>query len=240
VVFLIGFSSKLYASPPPCTIWQVKVTSHPVKKYKRLDGTEYSKTSRDEHCREKFPAVIDWQDRFINNGLKNWPESKEKFKSWKHSEKEAVLKALSIQPQILKNLKVKILRGIQSKSLGNPGAAVKKLHTIAFYDEFFKSPEQAHIVSHELIHIYLHSLDPEKLSDLVAELGWGLDKVNSTLTRKTNTPKLKSDSDQSMTEDIANHLEDYLHDNEGLREKFPKRYELIKRLVPSDFKLEKL
>ncbi len=42
----------------------------------------------------------------------------------------------------------------------------------------------------------------------------------------------------SFTEDLANHLEDYLYDSNQLQKKFPKRYELIKNLVGENFKME--
>jgi len=54
-----------------------------------------------------------------------------------------------------------------------------------------------------------------------------------------DSPKIRQNSDQSVTEDIANHLEAFLYDEIDMLKKFPKRHELIKRLVPSDFKLEK-
>jgi hypothetical protein len=236
-ILLLSFS--VHASPPPCTVWQIKVRTHPVKKYKRSDGTEYSKTTREEHCRDKFPTVTHWQDRFINTAPIGWPESEEKFKGWSQPEKEAVLRAISIQPRVLRPVIAKIARGVISKSPKNPGSTVKKLDSITLYDEFFKSSNQDRILAHELSHLYLYGLDQTKLADFVEELGWRYDKVSRNSIRLKDSPKLKQDSDQSITEDIANHLEDFLYDESGLLKKFPKRYELIKRLVPSDFKLEK-
>lgn len=236
---ILVFSFSAQASPPPCTVWQVKVRTHPVKKYKRKDGTEYSKATREEHCRYKFPTVTHWQDRFLNITPNGWPESREKFKDWSQADKEAVLKALSVQPRVLRELSAKLVRGVVSNSPKNPGTTVKNIDTIALYDEFFTSTNQDRILSHELSHLYLHGLDPEKLTSLIEELGWRQKKLSRELIRLKDAPKLKQDSDQSITEDIANHLEDFLYDEIGLRKKFPKRHELIKRLVPSEFKLEK-
>jgi DNA-directed RNA polymerase subunit F len=236
---ILVFSFSIQASPPPCTVWQVKVRTHPVKKYKREDGTEYSKTTREEHCRDKFPTVTHWQDRFLNITPNGWPDPKEKFKDWNQTEKETILRALSIQPRVLRELTAKLVRGVISNLSKNPGTTAKSIDTIALYDEFFYSTNQNRILSHELSHLYLHRLDPEKLSALVEELGWRHNKISRELVRLKDSPKLKQDSDQSITEDIANHLEDFLYDETGLRKKFPKRYELIKGLVPSDFKLEK-
>jgi len=77
--FILLFSFSVQASPPPCTVWQVKVRTHPVEKYKREDGAEYSKTNREKHCREKF-------------------------KAWNQTEKEDVLRALSTQARVLREL----------------------------------------------------------------------------------------------------------------------------------------
>jgi hypothetical protein len=84
---ILIFSFSVQASPPPCSEWQVKVRTHPVKKYKREDGTEYSKTTREEHCRAKFPSVIHWQDRFLDKAPLGWTEIGEKFKPWSQAEK---------------------------------------------------------------------------------------------------------------------------------------------------------
>lgn len=168
-----------------------------------------------------------------------WPEPTEKFKDWSQTEKEAVLGALSVQPRVLRELTANLVRGIISSSPKNPGTTVKKLGTIALYDDFFTSSNQDRILGHELSHLYLHGLDQIKLADLVEELGWRHDKVSRKSIRSIDSPKLKQDSDQSITEDIVNHLEDFLFDESTLLKKFPKRHELIRRLVPSDFKLEK-
>jgi hypothetical protein len=235
-LFLI-FSFSVQASPPPCTVWQVKVRTHPVNK--REDGTEYSKTTREEHCRDKFPSVIHWQDRFLDKAPLGWPESEEKFKAWTQAEKEAVLRTLNVQPRALRDLSAKLARAVISNSPKNPGATVKKLDSIVLYDNYFSSSIQDRILAHELSHLYLHGLDQAKLADLVEELGWRHDKVSRKPIRLKDSPKLKQDSDQSITEDIANHLEEFLYDEISLLKKFPKRHELIRRLVPSDFKLEK-
>ena len=105
-------------------------------------------------------------------------------------------------------------------------------------DNFFSSSKQGRILAHELSHLYLHGLDQAKLADLVEELGWRHDKLSRKSIRLKDSPKLKQDSDQSITEDIANHLEEFLYDEISLLKKFPTRPELIRKLVPSDFKLE--
>lgn len=234
---LLILMTEVWASPPPCTAWQVKVRTHPVQNYKRADGTEYSKAGRDEHCRDKFPKVAQWQSRFGDTAPPGWPEKDERFKPWSQAEKEIVMQALNTQPLALRNLTARIVRGIRSNHSRNPGAAVKKQNTIALYDEFFSSVEQMRILSHELSHLYLHELGLDKLGRLVTEIGWR-DPGKGPLVRRKEIVLLKPDSGQSFTEDIANHLEDYLHDRKNLCQKFPRRCELIRNLVGDGFDLE--
>ena len=239
LLLVLFFSFSLQASPPPCTIWQVKVSTHPVNKYKREDGTKYSKTTREEHCRDRFPTVIQWQDRFLNIMPSGWPHSKEKFREWSQPDKETVLRALSNQPRVLKELSAKLVRGVISSTTKNPGTTVKKLDTIALYDEFFLSRDQSRILSHELSHLYIHDLEKAKLDPLVYELGWRENTKTNLILRIKDIPALKSDSIESVTEDVTNHLEDYLHSPEELKKRFPQRYKLIEELVGNGFKLER-
>lgn len=234
------FPTTTLASPLPCTIWQTQVEAHLVKPYKNKDGTLVIKKSQTvEHCRLKYPKTEKWQTQFFDSAIPGWPIPEEKFKSWTQSEKELVLKFLSEQPQALRALNdIVLLRGSKSKFKNNPGAAVKALNAIALYDNFFSSKEKSRILSHELSHLYLHNLNPEKLADLVSELGWRQEGKENSLVRLPSYPLLKPDSAQSITEDIANHLEDFLHDQKNLHKKFPDRYKSIKEIVPSDFKLE--
>ena len=243
VIFILSFllfSTITLASPLPCTIWQTQVEAHPVKPYKNKDGTlVIKKGETDEHCRLKYPKTEKWQTQFFDGALPGWPIPKEKFKSWTQSEKELVLKFLSEQPQALRTLNdVTLLRGSKSKFKNNPDTTTKALNAIAFYDNFFSSVEKLRILSHELSHLYLHNLNPEKLANLVSELGWRQEGKENSLVRLANYSLLKPDSAQSITEDIANHLEDFLHDQVNLRKKFPERYKLIQDIVPADFKLE--
>ena len=235
------FSRATVASPLPCTIWQTKVKAHPVKPYKNKKGTLVIKKGETaEHCKLKYPKTEKWQTQFLDGAISRWPLKEETFKSWTQEEKEIVLSFMSEQPQVFRDLNdVKFLRGVNSKYRNNPGAAVKTLNAIALYDSFFQSKEKSRILSHEISHLYLHKLDSEKLADLIYELGWRKKAEEKSLIRSPDHALLRPDSANSFTEDIANHFEDFLHAEGKLRNKFPKRYELIKGLLPSTFKLEK-
>jgi hypothetical protein len=199
---ILIFSFSVQASPPPCSVWQVKVRTHPVKKYKREDGTEYSKTTREEHCRDKFQSVIRWQDRFLDKAPLGWPKSEEKFKAWTQAEKEAVLRSLSVQPRVLRELSAKLARAVISNSPKNPGASVKKLDSIVLYDNYFSSSKQDRILAHELSHLYLHGLDPAKLDsqDRILNLQsvWNSRDVRVAIKKINGLRKIEEDSDYEV------------------------------------------
>lgn len=239
---VISFLLILYSlnsSAKECEWWQTPVKATKIREHKRENHT-VSPHLRKEHCRATFPKVERWHTQFLDKALADWPLKEEIFKTWTQEEKIIILRILSEQPQVFRDLNsVKFLRSKKSKYKNNPSTTVTKLDTITLYDNFFSSSNKSRILSHEMSHLYLHTLDKGKIANFVYELGWRENPKDSSLIHLPNYPFLKPDSAQSLTEDIANHLEDYLHEPEKLNKKFPTRYNLIKELVPPNFKLEK-
>ncbi len=241
IAILILFSSALWASPLPCSKWEVLVRAHEVQAYQRKDGTAVRKSDKGVHCRLKFPKVEGWQERFTDKMPIGWPLENEKFKIWTQLEKEIVLKWMSEQPNALKNLKgITFLRGsLSAVNSKNPGAAIKRLNVIALYDEFFKANNKSAILSHELSHLYLYDLGSNPKMDLfIASTGWRL-SPNRDYERDPKIPLLLPDSAFDIYEDLANHLEFYLHHPEILKRKNPAAYQKLSDIVGPDFKLEK-
>ncbi len=235
--FLIFYSVN--SSANECEWWQTQVKATTVKQHTR-ESHSVSSHSRKAHCRATFPKVEKWHTQFSDKLISDWPIKGEAFKSWAQTEKEIILQILSEQPLVFRNFNdVKFFRGEKSKHKNNPSTTVKTLNAITLYDDFFKSSEKSRIISHEMAHLYLHHLDKEKIANFAYELGWRENPKNGALVHLPNYSLLKSDSDQSLTEDITNHLEDYLHEPKKLNKKFPTRYKMIRELVSPDFKLEK-
>ncbi len=231
-------STRVLASPPPCSTWEFIVHSHEVHAYEKKDGTKVSESVKRDFCKNKFPKVENWQERFTDGGIKDWPNKTEKFKSWTQLEKEIVVKYLSEQPIVFRNLSgITFLRGVKSIQNKNPGASVKRLNAIALYDEFFALNEKSQIISHELSHIFAHELKMNDLLDLVSLMGWRQNRRTKNFLRINSVPLLKPDS-TDLSEDIANHFEVYLHTPHILRKYNQPTFDQIQKIMGTDFKLE--
>lgn len=233
------FSQVAFASPLPCTIWQTQVEAHPTIPFKNKNGTLVIREKTDEHCRLKYPKTEKWQTQFFDGAISGWPLKGETFKSWTQEEKEIVLKFMSEQPSLFRDLEnVKILRGIKSRYRNNPGAAVKKIDAVALYDKFFQSKEKSQIISHELSHLYIYKMERDKVLRLLQAMGWESDERTDKPSRSNKVPLLKADSSGDLTEDLANYFEIYLHNPRLLKNKNIKAYDAFKDVMGINFKLE--
>jgi hypothetical protein len=179
-------------------------------------------------------------ERFTDGKIKGWPNKTEKFKNWTQLEKETVLKYLSEQPTLFRNLSgVTFLRGVKSIYDKNPGAAVKKLNAIAVYDEFFSSNKKSQILSHEISHLYIHEQDREEVVTLVYFMGWREETETKNLTRLSHHSPLKPNSSNDVSEDLADHFEYFLHHPNVLEIKNKQAFDYIQKIMGKDFKLEK-
>jgi hypothetical protein len=233
-------STHVVASPPPCSKWEFIIRSHEVQAYEKKDGTKVTRSIKKNFCKNKFPKVESWQERFTDGKIKGWPNETENFKIWTQLEEETVLKYLSEQPAIFRNIPgITFLRGIKSIYDKNPGAAVKRLNAITLYDDFFTSNKKSQILSHELSHIYVYERDREEIVNLVYIMGWREETETKNLIRFTHSPPLKPTSLHDVSEDLANHFEYFLHHPEELNVKSKRASDYIQRLMGKDFKLEK-
>lgn len=233
-------STKVFGSTPPCSKWEFIVRTHEVQAYKKQDGTKVTGAIKKDYCKNKFPNAESWQERFKNGGIKAWPNKAEQFKTWTQLEKETVLKYLSEQPAIFRNLPgITFLRGIKSIYEKNPGAAVKQLNAIALYDEFFNSNKKSQILSHELSQLYVFERNREEIITLVYLMGWREETRTKNLIRITNSPQLKPNSLDDVSEDLADHFEYYLHHPQELKMKSNQAFDYILKIMGKDFKLEK-
>lgn len=236
--FIYLLSTKALASPPPCSKWEFIVRSHEVQAYEKKDGTKVSESTKKDYCKNKFPEVENWQERFTDGGVSNWPNKTEKFKSWTQLEKETVLKYLNEQPNTFRNLPgITFLRGIKSIHNKNPGASVKRLNAIALYDEFFASGRKSQVISHEFGHLIVHELRMPVLQELVSLMGWREDSRTRDFLRIRTVPLLKPTSND-LSEDIANHFEIYLHTPQLLLNNNKPVFDFIQKTMRTSFKLE--
>ena len=64
-----------------------------------------------------------------------------------------------------------------------------------------------------MAHIYILKLDPDGLRDTLSTSGWI--KANKRMIWSGKSVPLKQDSISNPSEDLANHIEDYLHERDG-------------------------
>ncbi|HXH29249.1 MAG TPA: hypothetical protein VNJ01_00390 [Bacteriovoracaceae bacterium] len=121
VISCLFLSTHAFSSVPPCSKWEVLIREHEVQAYERRDGSHVSGSNKKDHCRFKFPKVIEWQEKFTDKTLTEWPLKGETFKAWSHMEKEVILKILQEQPEVFRKFKdLTFLRGTKSKTKDNP------------------------------------------------------------------------------------------------------------------------
>lgn len=231
-VFLLSFGTK--ASEIPCQDFEVLVREHGVKSHQRDDGVQVSSTKRREHCRALYPGSENWLESFKIGKINEWP-FKEVFKGWNHSEKDLVLSLIAKWPDDFLNYSgMSFHRSIRSRTKGNPAASLPKSKSIVLYDNFFQSRDQARILTHEMAHIHILNLDPDKLEKILKKLGWDYDKNHRPYWTNKRKP-LKPDSINSPSEDLANHIEEFLHLPKNLEPNIRKSFE---DLLGKDFKLK--
>jgi hypothetical protein len=62
-------SNHVLASPPPCSKWEFIVRSHEVHAYEKKDGTKVSEARKKNFCKNKFPKVESWQEKFTDREI---------------------------------------------------------------------------------------------------------------------------------------------------------------------------
>lgn len=227
----------MWGSEPPCSEFEFIVKAHEVQAYQKKDGTSVSSASKKDYCREFFIGTKNWSEGFRNTPLKRWPYD-EKFKIWNKLEKVIILKIISNWPDVYQNWKgASIYRAEKSIFPNNPGASLPKANSIVIYDSFFKQKNREAVLAHELAHIHILQLEPEKMKEVLKLSGW---EISSTFQpRWTGKIRpLKDDSKMSPSEDLSNHFEDFLYSPNTLKRDRPQIYSLLADILGPDFKLK--
>ena len=237
LLLLLLANINVFASELPCADFQISVNSSDVQAYSRKDGTQFSEAFRKEHCKDVYPGTKEWSESFKDTPLQSWIY-KENFKPWTKKEKETILKMIYLWPKEFKSWKnPELYRATKSQFPNNPGASLPIANAIIIYDNFFKFPNPHIVLSHELAHLYLFSSSPLKLKRILTATGWEWDLSNRPKWTSKNKP-LKPDSIDSPSEDLANHIEDFLHSREKLKNDRPEVFKLLEDLLGTDFRLK--
>lgn len=235
-IFILLISSSIWASDPPCSEFEFFIKAHEVQAYTKKNGTNVASTDRKEHCREIFLGTKKWAAGFSDKSLEYWPY-KEQFKSWTKNEKEIILKIISTWPDLFQNWQGATLhRASKSSFKDNPAASLPKSNAIIIYDNFFTYQNRSAVLTHELAYIYILTLNPDRLDKILRISGWERSATNKP--KWTGKKPLKEDSPESPSEDLANHVEDFLHYPSALKKQRPEIFNKLQELLGTDFHLK--
>ena len=233
ILVLAALIIKAQASEIHCRDFEVFVRKHEVKPYKRESGAVVHAAQRKAHCRTLYPRTENWIDSFQKIKIAEWPYD-EAFKDWTKKEKEIVLKLISQWPDVFSTYTgIALHRAVSSITKGNPAGVLPKSKAIVLYDEFFRIKVQSRVLSHEMAHIYILNLEPDKLKSILKKTGWDYDKNHRPVW--SGKKPLKPDSIDSPSEDLANHIEEFLHQPDSLH---PEIRKSLEDLLGKDFKLK--
>lgn len=217
---VLTFTSKIFASPPPCSAWQTTVNSHHVKKHQRGNAPSVSSYDKKTFCREKYLNADFWGPKLKNTSV------------WKSKELLKVLQVLSTLPSYLKLDVDSFERQKTSEVKNNPASSDMPKKAIVLYDLFFKKSitEQKLIISHELAHFLYLKLSKNEQKEFVELAVWKLGAINLT-TRKVDLIQpnklLKVDSAVNPEEDFANHIEVLISNPTKIKQHNPNIYNFL-------------
>jgi hypothetical protein len=121
----------------------------------------------------------------------------------------------------------------------NPGSSLPKEKSIILYDLFFNSKNQDAILSHEMAHIFILQSSATKIKEILLESGWEKIKNGNGMTWSGKKLPLKNDSIDNPSEDLANHIEDFLHSPDQLEKDRPLIYKMFSELLGPNFQIRK-
>jgi len=209
-----------------CEPYEIYIREQLINAYTKLDGTKVPVHSRDAHCRE-----ITRSNYFLDKTTQKFNNIKPKIKTWTASEKKVIQENLALLPPWLSKYFLKeILRGDIGGHPNNPAASMSTTRTLLIFDHFFKEQDKRAIIIHEMAHIAFTSIDPDLFVDISTASGWTAgDDFKPMAPKKLLLP----DSQNSIEEDLINHIEVYYTDPPKLMTFNPLSFVVIKKIIDS-------
>jgi len=224
IILLFLIISSAFAFP--CGPHEIYVREQLIKAYTKNDGTKVAAHSRKAHCRELTRI-----NYFLNETKQIFKGVKTNIKKWSPEEKKIVEEHLAKLPFWLKKYALsEILRGDIGGNALNPAAAIPLTKTLIIFDRFFKSSNKQDIISHEISHIAIYEIDPETIATFSRASGW---VKNDDGTRTPPSKLLFNDSENSISEDFANHVEVYYSSRERMLTFNPLSFLVIQQIIQS-------
>lgn len=202
---MLGFFWLIFAvsvNAGPCKPDEMYVRGQTINSYTKSDGTDVSTHFRKAHCR-----AISRYNHFQDETTQDFKRIKPILKPWKANDKKIVETELTRLPKWLAKYPFKeILRADQGGHPLNPAATIPGTRTLLIFDQFFKEKNQRAIIIHEASHLAIYDFTEREVKLFAKTSGWLLrDRSSRTPPNKL----LERDSQNSISEDFANHVEHY-------------------------------
>ncbi|HXH31113.1 MAG TPA: hypothetical protein VNJ01_09905 [Bacteriovoracaceae bacterium] len=224
VIFLLLLISTAFALP--CGPHEIYIREQKIEAYTKLDGTKVTAHPRDAHCRE-----IERSNYFQDSTNQKFIKIRPRIKKWTASEKKIVQENLALLPPWLSKYHLQeVLRGDIGGHPDNPAASVVPTRTLLIFDQFFKEKDKRAIVIHEMAHIASRSIDPALVIEFSRASGW---TVNDNFEPVPPQKLLIPDSQNSINEDLTNHIEVYYTDLPRLMTSNTLAFLTMKKIIES-------
>lgn len=200
IFFFIFFSASTFAGP--CGPHEIYIRGQWIESYQKTDGTNVSAHPRKASCR-----VLNRTNYFQDSTNQKFKNVKTNIKDWKPEEKKIIDDNLKKIPTWLKRyLIAETLRG-DSDGTQNPASIIALTKTLIIFDKFFQSNNKTQILTHEAAHLTILDLTKKELNDFTLASGWTINRSKGIkIPPKT---LVIPDSNESVLEDYANHIEMY-------------------------------
>lgn len=188
----------------------------------------------EKYCNKKCEIDSFWKKKIKDGRPTDWNMKSEKSKSWTKEEKEQLEQLLSTLPEQFKSLPLDgIYKMEKSVQIVNPGTMQD--NAVVLYDAAFSdSPfNLENVIVHELAHVLYASMSKIDYKEYEKVMGWD-DKLASV----RSGPFINSKAKDNPDEDFANNVENFLLNNEKLKNKVPTAYNWIVKKFSKDFKMK--
>jgi hypothetical protein len=222
LMFLILFSTFVLAGP--CEPHEIYIREQNIESYYKTDGTHVSSHTRKSHCRE-----LSRTNYFKDSTTQKFKDIKTKIKKWSPEERNIIHNHLGKIPEWLKKYVIAETLRADTDGTENPASSIALTKTLILFDRFFQSPNKTQILAHEVAHLTVLDLTKKELEDFYTASGWTINRSKGIKL----PPKIlvMPDSDESVVEDYANHVEMYHYKPNELKRLNPKSFIVIEAIL---------
>ncbi len=227
IIIFILIISPSFSMAQICSPQELFIRAQHVHQYTKKDDTHVREHNRKSHCR-----LLNSENYFQDKTSQKFKNIKPEVKPWTPKEKDLVDKILKEIPGWLKTFTInELLRAKGSQR--NPAHTIPETHTLVIYDSFFAYPNKKDILIHEVAHISILDLTEDELIEFYTVSGWQKIKDKSFIQPEKLLIEV---SNESISEDYANHIEVFYSNPEKLKKFNLKTFQFINSLITKRLK----